>query len=160
MMVEPGAGGVERFFRRVDRRVLQLVAERCERDVRVVIHEEDRSAVHDAALRPDVAPHFLHRGVEHLQVEDARGLDVEQLRERPAGVVVRRLLRIVRAPVLIVEQRVRDAAVRLIHADDVGAGGEGAAHRRGRRVPVPCILPLPPILPVLPNVGAAWLTLA
>ena len=39
------------------------------------------------------------------------------------------LLRIVRAPVLVVHQRVGDAAVRLIHADDVRAGGEGAARR-------------------------------
>ena len=44
-------------------------------------------------------------------------------------------------PVLIVEQRVGDAAVRLVHADDVGAGGEGARLRLGAVVPLACLRP-------------------
>ena len=79
-------------------------------------------------LTPPGGGHFaldrLHRRVEHLHVGDAHDLDVAQLAEGPAGVVVRIPLRIVWRPVLVVEQRVGDAAVGLVHAQDVAAGGE------------------------------------
>src|SRR5207302_1545675 len=77
-----------------------------------------------------------------FDVDDANGLRVEEFGEGPAGVVVRRALRIVGAPVLIVEQRIGNAAVRLIHADDIRTGRE-----RARRRLIP---PLTPFLPVLP----------
>src|SRR5438045_6977267 len=48
----------------------------------------------------------------HLGVGRAQRVDGESLGEGPAGVVVGILLRIVRGPVLIVEQRVGDARVR------------------------------------------------
>ena len=50
---------------------------------------------------------------------DASNLHAEEFAEGPAGIVIGSLLRIVGAPVLVVEQGVGDAGVRLIHADDV-----------------------------------------
>src|SRR5262249_1960279 len=48
-----------------------------------------------------------------------------------AGVVVGSLLGIFGTPVLVVEQHVGDAAVGLVHSDDVGARGIGARLRDG-----------------------------
>src|SRR5438045_9419719 len=77
----------------------------------------------------------------HLGVGRAQRVDGESLGEGPAGVVVGILLRIVRGPVLIVEQRVGDARVRLVHADDVTARGKlpnlGGFHRP-RRTTIGC----------------------
>ena len=75
--------------------------------------------------------HASHFGVEHFDVGHARHLDVAELAEGPPGVVVDALLRIVGRPVLVVEQRVGDAAVGLVHAHHVGAGGEGAGRTSG-----------------------------
>ena len=113
------------LFRDVDLRIFEAIAERGQRRIGVVVDREDRARPADASRRLEVALHHLDRRVEHLHISDAHDLDVEQLAERPAGVVVRIALRIVRRPVLIVEQRVGDAAVRLVHADEIRAGGEG-----------------------------------
>ena len=121
--------GLERLFRGIDRGVLQAIAQRGQRDVGIVVHEENGTAARDAALRTHLAADALHRRVEHFQIDDSRRLHVVQLAKGPAGVVIRRLLRIVRAPVLIIEQRVGNAAVRLIHAHDVPAGRERSASR-------------------------------
>ena len=145
--VELLAAGVERLLGCLERRVLELVAQGRQRDVGVVIDEEDRAGVRDGAFGPDLAADFVNRRVEHLHISHADRRHVVQLGEGPAGVVVRRPLRIVRAPVLIVEQRIGDAAVRLIHADDVGAGGEGS-RRRDSFLVLP-FLPIPPVLPIL-----------
>ena len=125
------AVGVERFFGGLEVGVLELVAQGDERVVGVVVDRVDRiRAVRRrilslyAAGRLDLAFDRFHRRVEHLDIGDANRLDAEALRERPAGVVVRGFLRIVRGPILIIEQRVGDARVGLIHADDVAAGGE------------------------------------
>ena len=72
----------------------------------------------------------IHRRCEDLAVDDAQRFDIEQLAEAPAGVVVRMGLRIVRAPVLAVEKRVGDPAVRLVHAHDVAACRKEAHGRR------------------------------
>ena len=113
---------VERLLSRLERRILERVAQRGQRDVGVVVHQIDRSGTRDAARGTDRPGHLLDRRVEHFHVGDADSLDVEQLGKRPAGVVVRRLLRIVGAPILIVHQRIGDAAVRLIHANDERPG--------------------------------------
>ena len=119
----------------------ELVAERRERVVAVVIDEEHAARAGHAAGRLDVAGDALHRDVEHLGVGRAQRVDGESLGEGPAGVVVGILLRIVRGPVLIVEQRVGDARVRLVHADDVTARGKlpnlGGFHRP-RRTTIGC----------------------
>src|SRR5208282_5320093 len=54
-----------------------------------------------------------------------------QFAERPAGVVVRRFLRIVGTPVLMVEERIGDAGIGLVHADDVGSGRKFTRGRDG-----------------------------
>ena len=92
----------------------------------------------------------VHRCVQHLGIEHANGLHAEGLGKRPARIVVGIRLRIVRRPVLVVEQRVRDAGVRLIHPDDVAARGKlawfGARRCRRRWPPRPPALsaPVPP----------------
>ena len=73
----------------------------------------------------------LHLGLEDRGVGDANGLDVEEMRERPAGVVIGMLLRIVRRPVLAVEQRIGDAGVGLVHADDDSCRRESASRGLG-----------------------------
>ncbi len=55
----------------------------------------------------------------------AHHLHVEQMAERPAGVIVRMLLRIVGRPELMIEQRIGNARVGLIHAYHDAAGGKG-----------------------------------
>src|ERR1700733_9128416 len=57
--------------------------------------------------------------LEDGRVEDACSVDTKEGAERPAGVIVRTLLRILRRPELTIEQRVGDARVGLVHADDV-----------------------------------------
>ena len=96
----------------------------------------DRPLAGDAAGRLHLALHQLHRRVEHLHVGDADRLHAEALGERPAGVVVRPRLRVVRRPVLVVEQRVGDARVGLVHPDDVAARRELARRpvRASRRL--------------------------
>src|SRR5580765_4338698 len=58
-----------------------------------------------------------HWSFEDRRVRDTHTLDVAQRPERPARVVVR--TRVIRRVILRIEQHVRHAAVRLIHANDV-----------------------------------------
>ena len=62
--------------------------------------------------------------VEDFRIGDAHHLHVEKFAERPAGVVIGGFLRIVGAPILVIEQRVGDAGIGLVHADDVASGGK------------------------------------
>ena len=81
-------------------RVLEPVAQRGERRIGVVVDRRRRlPCTGDAAGGGHVALDRLQRRVEHLHVGDPHDLDVEQLAEGPAGVVVRIALRIVRRPV-------------------------------------------------------------
>ena len=121
---------LERLFGDLDVGILQRVAQRDQRVVRVVIHREGGALPEHAARRRDLPLHQLHRDVEHLDVGDADRLDGKALRKGPAGVVVGARLRLVRRPVLVIEQRVGDPGVRLIHPHDVAAGGEFAGRRR------------------------------
>ena len=122
---------LERLLGALEIRLRQAIAQRHDRVVRVMVDREHRTGAHNAALGANLAGHALHRRVQNLRIGHTDGLRVEPFRERPARVVVRVLLRVVRAPVLVVEQRVRDARVRLVHSDDVRAGRERS--RRGRR---------------------------
>ena len=96
--VELRAARLERLLGHLDVGVLQLVAQRDQRVVGVVVDREDRPVAGDAARRLHVALDELHRRVEHLHVGDAHRLHAEALGERPAGVVVRPRLRVVRRP--------------------------------------------------------------
>ncbi len=69
---------------------------------------------------------LAHRRLQDGVVGDAHHLHVEQVAHRPGGVVVRVLLRILRRPVLAIEQGVGDARVGLVHAHHDAAGGEAA----------------------------------
>src|SRR5439155_10146745 len=79
-----------------------------------------------AAGRLHRAGDARHGRGEHLQVRDARYLYVAELAESPTGIVVDALLRIAGGPVLVIQQRIGDAAVGLIHADHVAPGRKGA----------------------------------
>ena len=63
----------------------------------------------------------MHRHLQHIRIGDAFEIDVLQIAERPAGVVVHLFIA---ADVLHVEHRVGETRVRLIHADDEAAFGE------------------------------------
>ena len=63
----------------------------------------------------------FHCRRENLDVGNAHNLDVAELAECPTRVVIHALLRIARTPVLIIKQRIGDAAVWLVHAHNVAA---------------------------------------
>ena len=128
--VEVRTARIEGLLGDVELRVLQAIAKRQQRGIRVVVDEIHRAGAGHAPRRSHGAFDRLHRRVEHFRIGHARDVHVEHFGEGPPRVVVRLPLRIVRRPVLIVEQRVRDPAEWLIHADDVRAGGEGMTFRR------------------------------
>ena len=106
------------------------VAQRQHRVRAVVGHQEDRPRAADARRRTHRLGDGIHRRREDLALDDAQRFDIEQFAEAPAGVVVRMGLGIVRAPVLAVEERVGDPAVRLVHAHDEAACRREAHGRR------------------------------
>src|SRR5438105_3282970 len=95
-----------------------------------MIDDEDLAASLYPAGRPNFAGHAFHRRSKDLKIRDPHDLHVVEFTEGPAGVIIDILLRIVRAPVLIVEQHIDDPAVGLIHAHDVAAGRELAGFSR------------------------------
>src|SRR5215469_5396408 len=117
------AAGFEWLFRGFDLRVLEFVAERGKASVASVVDGENCSATGDAAGRSDLR-HLLHGNVEDFGICDTKDFHVEKFAEGPASVIVGSFLRIVRRPKLIVEERVGDAGVGLVHTNDVAAGGE------------------------------------
>src|SRR5439155_20835492 len=64
--------------------------------------------------------------VQYFGVSHTHDFDVTQFTHGPRGIVIDRTLWIAGRPILIIEQRVGDPAVRLIHPDDVSAGWKGA----------------------------------
>ncbi len=68
----------------------------------------------------------LHRRLQHRQVEHAHHLHIERIAHRPAGIVVGFFLRVLRRPVLAIEQRIGDARIRLVHAHDIATGSKRA----------------------------------
>src|ERR1019366_1183904 len=81
-----------------------------------------RGGARDSARRFGVGIEQRHGRLKDGGVGDTRGDGVHQRTHRPAGVVVWR--RVADVVVLRVEQHVGHAAVRLIHADYVAAGGQ------------------------------------
>src|SRR5260370_1618484 len=63
----------------------------------------------------------LHRRLQDFRVSHARYLHTVEFAKRPSGIVVGSLLRILWAPVLMIQKSVRDARVRLVHANHVAA---------------------------------------
>src|SRR6266849_6215309 len=97
----------------------------------MIVDREDGAFALDAANGPKFGD-MLHWNREDFGVCDASDLHAEEFTEGPGGVVVRSGLRILGAPVLVVEQSVRGAGVGLIHANDIAAGGKVASGwRRG-----------------------------
>ncbi len=86
------------FFSHVNLRVAEAVAQRRERRIRVVIDGKDAACPGDAARGGQLALDGLERRVEHLHVGDAHDLDVEELAEGPARIVVRIPLRVIWRP--------------------------------------------------------------
>ena len=89
-----------------------------------MIDDVYRAAPLYAAGSSNFATHGSHRTIEHFHIRDSHHLNITKLPERPTRIVVDCFLRIVRAPILIVEKHIRDPAVRLIHSDDVAARRE------------------------------------
>src|SRR5271169_1808144 len=124
---EEGAGfeldavGFERIFGGFHGNVGETEAECGESIVGVVLDEEDFALALDSAGGSDPA-HFLHGGAENGEIGDAGGFYVAQRADSPAGVVIG--AGIARAVKLGVEDHIGKAAVRLIHANDVAAGGD------------------------------------
>src|SRR5437660_1494363 len=126
--IEFFAGGFKRLFGSLHIGVAKFVAQRGKRGFGAVVDGKDGAF----ALHATRGLHFvdaLHRDFEHFRVGDAKYFDVEELAEGPAGVVIRGFLRIVGTPVLVIEERVGDAGIGLIHADHYAAGGEFARRR-------------------------------
>ena len=119
------AAQVERLLGRRHLHVLVLKRNVTSVLSRRVVDHDRRSGAGDRARDLEVRRRERHRLVENRLVVDAVALDVAQQRDVPARVVVRP--RIVRRIPLHAHQRLDDAAVRLIQADDVVAG-----RRRGR----------------------------
>src|SRR5205085_10236476 len=104
--------------------VFQTIAQRDQRIVGVVIDQVDRTFVRDAAGGAHLAGDTLHRGLQDFRIDYANHFYVREFAHGPGGVVVDVGLRIVWRPVLIIEQRIGDTAVGLVHTDDVAAGGK------------------------------------
>ena len=135
---------VERLLRHLDVGVLQLVAQRDQRVVGVVVDREDAAGARRRRSSALTSPFTSSIGASStFDVGHADGLHAEA----PRGTSSR--CRRTGAPAdrsapryLIVEQRVGDARVRLIHADDVAAGRElarasAAAARAAWPAPAP-----------------------
>ena len=124
--VEVAALGLEGFFGGQHFHVFQFETESGQRVVGVGVDQVDGGgAAGDAAGRFGVGGHQRHGRLQDGGFGDPHGGDVVQRAQRPAGIVIRR--RIVDVVVLRVEQHVGAAAVGLVHADHVAAGGELAA---------------------------------
>src|SRR6266849_1257561 len=92
----------------------------------MIVDREDGAFALDAANGPKFGD-MLHWNREDFGVCDASDLHAEEFTEGPGGVVVGSGLRILGAPVLVVEQSVGGAGVGLIHANDIAAGGNVAS---------------------------------
>src|SRR5688572_30373335 len=131
--VELASGSIKRLFRRFHLDVFQSITKRYECVVGVVIDQVDRASARYASRRTHVASHSRDRRLQHLCVGDAHNFNIPEFTHGPCGVIVNVRLWIVWRPILMIEQSIADAAVRLVHADDVAAGWESSifSFRRG-----------------------------
>jgi len=121
--VEFLSAAFERLFGGLHVSVFEFVTERCESRLGSVVDREYRAIAFHATGCVNF-PDAFHRHIEHLQIGDPSNLYAKKFAECPARVVVRSFLWIIRAPVLMIEQGIGDARVRLVHADNVAAGGK------------------------------------
>src|SRR5271169_3339239 len=128
---EIAIAGLEGFFRGVDGRAFQAIAERGESGLGMIIDGEEGAFALDAAKGTQLGD-ALHGHGEDLRVGDASDLYAVEFAEGPGGVVVGSPLWIFGAPVLVVEKRVGDAGIGLVHANDKAPGGK-VARGGGRR---------------------------
>jgi hypothetical protein len=108
--VELHPARLERLFRDLDVGVLQLVAQRDQRVVGVVIDREGAAGARDAARRLDVSLTSSIGASRTFTSVTRTACTANASGKRPPGVVVGPRLRVVRRPVLIIEQRVRRCA--------------------------------------------------
>src|SRR5581483_3362453 len=92
--------------------------------IRIVVNDEDRSGALYSSRRFYRPGNFLDRHVKNFDIGHALDANVAAFPKCPACIIVNLLLRIVGAPVLIIEQFVGYATVWLIHSNDVTAGRE------------------------------------
>src|SRR4029077_11235197 len=110
--IEFFSGGFERLLGGLHVGIAELVARGGQRGLGAIIDGEDAAI----ALHAAGGLHFvdaLHGSVQNFRVGDAENFYVEELAKSPAGVVVGSLLRVVGAPVLMIEQGVGDAGIGL-----------------------------------------------
>ena len=110
---------IERLLRHRNLRVLQRIPQTQQRNLPRIVHRHDISGPADLARWNSRIRHRLHLRLQNRRIRHAHRRHSKQIRKRPPRVVVRMLLRIVRRPVLPVQQRIRNARIRLIHADHV-----------------------------------------
>ena len=89
-----------------------------------MIDDEHTSCTANGAGCADRCLDVPYRHIQDLRVGHADNLNIAEFAEGPRRVVVGTPLRIIGAPVLVIEQHVRDPAVGLIHADEIGIRGK------------------------------------
>ena len=115
--------GFKRLLGCLDFGVLHAITKRSQCRVCIGIDGKELAASSHATGGLDVED-ALHGSVKHLGIGDADHLHIEEFAKGPAGIVVRRFLRIIGTPVLMVEQRVRHTRIGLIHTNDIAPGRE------------------------------------
>ena len=103
--------------------IRQLITERHQIVISVVIDQIDRAAAVNGAGRLHIALYQIHWRAQDLHICDADNLHIAWFSHCPRRIIVDISLRIVGRPVLIINQRVGYATARLVHAHDVRAGG-------------------------------------
>src|SRR5439155_8544913 len=116
--------GLKWFFRGVHCHILQTITKRRQTVISVVIDHIDAAIAIHSASGAHFAADTFHCRTEHFHVRDANDLYIREFAHGPGGVVIDILLGVVWGPVLIVEQRVSNPAIRLVHAYDVTTGRE------------------------------------
>ena len=91
-----------------------------------MIYEISDAAPADCAAGTHFTANRLHGGGQNLRVRHADNFHICQFAHGPGGIVINTLLRIARAPVLVIKHCVSDAAVGLVHTHKIAAGWERA----------------------------------
>src|SRR5439155_10786670 len=109
-----------------NRRVLEPITQRDQLIVGIMIDEISRTSSDYRTRRADFTVDAIHGRVKDLRVNYTNSRNIRELAHGPGGIVVNLSLRVVGRPILIIQERVGDAAVGLVHANDITAGGKRA----------------------------------
>ena len=120
---------IERLLRGLHMRLPQRIDKRQQPRLPRVRNCIDRARAADLPCRLIQINHRRHRRLQNRSIRQPDSLHIEELRERPARIVVRMLLRIVRRPVLLVQQRIRHPRIRLVQTDNITARGKSLCGR-------------------------------